>query len=179
MNAETREQAYWLDTSDPPGLLGAMARALVGTAHIAIEGSGVKDLKLEEIPGAVKSETPVLRRQTLWSIPKEDFVVLPLELETVDIILARVPADCWDDLKINHVQIEKEGKLQFSGCDYFDANATWVGDAVPEALLRGLVSQGILKQYQEPYFADDRPFSLPGLRRLNRIWKRIRRKNTE
>jgi hypothetical protein len=179
MAAETSEEAYWLDTKDGPALVDALAIALAGDAHIAIEGSGVTTLKLEDIPSAVTCETPVLRRQTRWSIPKEGFIVLPLEPETVDTILTRIPAESWDEYQITHVQIEKEGMLQFSGCDYFDANATWVGDAVSEALLRDLVSQGILERYQEPDFAEQRRFSLPGLHRLSEIWKPIRGKGSK
>jgi len=181
------EEAYWLDTKDRHGLFGALARELVGNAHMSIMGR-IKGLNLEDIPGAAKAETAVLRHQTLFSIPREDFIVLPVEPETVEIILARIPAECWNEFRITHVQIEKDGKLEFSGCDYFDVNSTWVGDAVSENLLAGLVSNGILNRFQRDIFANEPSAAQPRIRTLRvpllgmprlRIWKWFRRDDVD
>ncbi len=184
MSAEHGE-AYWLDVRDRSGLFAALARDLAGNAHMSIMGR-IKGLTLEEIPGAAKTETTVLKRQTLFSIPREQFIVLPLELETVETILGRIPAECWDDFRITHVEIEKDGTLQFSGCDYFDVNSTWVGDGVSENLLTQLVSNGILNRFQQGIFVNEHSdavphmstfrLPVPGVSQFSRVWSWIRRK---
>ena len=55
----------------------AVMKVLAGEAHISFEGD-LHGFGLYNLPGASSDETSVLKRNTLW--PKQDFVVLPLEM---------------------------------------------------------------------------------------------------
>src|SRR5438094_4041514 len=98
------DDRYWLVARDKPGLLVAVMRALAGDAHISFEGDLSRCRGLFAMPGASTEETDALRRQTLY--PVQEFVVLPLEPETVRPILAEVLPEGRVVLDIIHVQIE-------------------------------------------------------------------------
>jgi hypothetical protein len=63
------------------------------------------------------SEHP-LKRQTVW--PRQDFVILSLEHDTIDPILEIVLPEARYKEDITHIQIEKHGELQFGCYDQFD-----------------------------------------------------------
>jgi hypothetical protein len=72
---------------DKAGLLIAMMKELVGNAHISFE----VNLSRCEFPPQLDCsdrETEILRRQTM--LPMQDFVVLPLESETIQPFLNTV-----------------------------------------------------------------------------------------
>jgi hypothetical protein len=50
---------------------------------------------------------------------------------------------------IIHIQIEKDGLLQFGAYDNFHPKCIYFGSAVNEAVIESLVSQGIMRPYTE------------------------------
>ncbi|MEZ4222545.1 MAG: hypothetical protein R3B13_16515 [Polyangiaceae bacterium] len=101
--------SYLVNARDKAGLLVAMARALAGDAEISFEGD-LASCHLRELPRASALETEVLRRNTLD--PLQDFVVLPLEEETIKEVLADV-IHSGRLSKILHVQIAKARTSRF------------------------------------------------------------------
>lgn len=135
--------AHWLVARDRPGLLHAMMRALAGKAYISFEGDLSGCMGLFDLPGADRAETPVLKRIT--SYPVLDFVVLPLEPETMTPIwrafdpIRRVVRD------VIHIQIEREGVIQFGSYDNFHSDCVIAYSGVPEELLKQLKAKSILR----------------------------------
>jgi hypothetical protein len=72
---------------DKRRFLAAALAELAGVAQVSFEGD-LSSTSLFDVAGACSDETQVLKRNTLW--PKQDFVVLPLEAETVAPIMAAV-----------------------------------------------------------------------------------------
>ena len=78
------QDRYWLVARDKPGLLTHMMRFLAGEARISFDG----DLSRCEFPAVLPRSTDedsILTRQTLS--PRQDFVILPLEHDTIRPIL--------------------------------------------------------------------------------------------
>jgi hypothetical protein len=145
---EPAKDRYWIVARNKPGLLIAMMRALAGDAHIAFEG----DLSRCALPPALgpdPSETSTLRRHTL--LPRQDFVVLPLEDDTVRSILDAVLPDrrFMDD--IVHIQIEKNGRLEFGSYDNFHPECIVCFLGVSTDLLDRLRGNGIIRSWTAPY----------------------------
>jgi len=86
------------------------------------------------------TETTVLRRNTIW--PKQDFVVIPLELSTGPILLSAfgdgIPS------RIVHVQFERNGVLEFAADDNFDPESLLLGPSFEKGFFNTLVEQGLL-----------------------------------
>src|SRR5215813_9408118 len=95
-------------------MLAVMGK-VAGGAHISFEGD-LEPFQLRDIPGASGKETELLKRNTLW--PKQDFVVLPLEEATIQYIV-RAMGSSWSR-RIYHIQIERNGVLEFGSYDSFD-----------------------------------------------------------
>jgi hypothetical protein len=72
---------------DKRRFLMAALQQLAGSAFVSFEGD-LRGSALIEAPGATGDEKTALKRNTLW--PKQDFVVLTLEAETVGSIIAAV-----------------------------------------------------------------------------------------
>ena len=62
-------------------------RQLAGSAFVSFEGD-LAGTALSSIKGATGDETQALKRNTLR--PRQDFVILPLEAETITSIMAAV-----------------------------------------------------------------------------------------
>lgn len=139
------DERYWLVARDKPGLLIAMMRALAGNAHISFEGD-LSRCQLSAIPGASGEESEALRRNTL--VPRQDFVVLPLEAENIRRILAEILPSGRVVHDIIHVQIEKNGRLAFGAYDNFHPECIVAWSAVPRALLDQLQAKGILRSFE-------------------------------
>lgn len=137
---------YRLNVKDEAGLLSAIMKELIGNAYISVEGD-LSDYKFKQIPDASKKQIRDLKRNTI--IPREDFFVLPLEAETIDAILAEILKNdrFWEN--ITHVQIEKNGSLEFGSYDNFSED-TFTGPAISSLFLKGLLEKGILKSF-EPF----------------------------
>jgi hypothetical protein len=133
---------YWIDI-DPnqsAGLLSAVARELAGSAFISLEGY-MSECEPLTLPGLTTAETELLRRKTIT--PLLDFVVIPLEITTVDQTLERILSDpCLMDAVV-HIEIAKDGQIEFAAYDHF--SPTFCGAGVPRGLLDGLVQSGVVK----------------------------------
>jgi hypothetical protein len=145
---------YSLTVRDKPALVTTMMHALCGNAHISFEGD-LSKCQLNDISGASGEETTVLKRQTFVPrgsscpqegvVVREDFVVIPLEPHTVRPILDRILPEGRIVHDVTHVQIEKNGEREFGAYDNFHPGCVVAGSGVPEALLRDLMSRGVLK----------------------------------
>lgn len=137
---------YWLNARDKPALFVAIAKALAGNAYVSFEGD-LSSCALGEIPGASAIESDTLKRNTLS--PVQDFVIVPLEAETVAPILASVlPSGRVVD-EVEHIQILKDGACQFAAYDHFHPLCVVCGDAVPLQLLEHLLTIGVLRSVQD------------------------------
>ena len=137
------ETKFWL-VRDKRRLLLAMMEELAGDAHTSFEGD-FSGLRLLSTPGASQEETPALKRNTRW--PKQDFVVLPLEPSMSKTIVSAIGGTVPS--AIIHIQIEKNGLLQFAAYDNFHPLCIVFGPGVKRTVLQSLVSQNILRPYTE------------------------------
>jgi len=135
------ENKFWL-VRDKRRLLLAMMEELAGDAHISFEGDFC-GLRLLSMPGASQEETPALKRNTL--LPKQDFVVLPLEPSMTKTIVSAIGGTVPS--AIIHIQIERNALLQFAAYDNFHPQCIVFGTGVKEAVLESLVSQSIMRPY--------------------------------
>src|SRR2546421_3979155 len=119
-----------------------MMEELAGQAHISFEGD-LRGLRLLSTSGASQEETFALKRNTLQ--PKQDFVFLPLEpsMTILSSIGETIPG------AIIHIQIEKNGLLQFAAYDNFHPQCIVFGTGVKPAVLESRVSQGIMEALHE------------------------------
>jgi hypothetical protein len=126
---------------DKNRLLLAVMNELAGDAHISFEGDS-KILSLATLSDASQLETSVLKRNTLW--PQQDFIVVPLEPPTVPQILKKIGGTI--PRSALHIQIEKEGRLEFGAYDNFNPESMFFGSAITETFLESLVSEGLLRR---------------------------------
>jgi hypothetical protein len=134
---------FW-KVQDKRRLLLAMMEELAGGAHVSFEGD-LRGLTLSSLPGAAGEPTASLKRNTLR--PRLDFVVVPLEPSMGQQIIAAIGGTVPG--AIIHVQIEKDGQLQFGAYDNFYPESIYFGSAVKEAVIQSLVSQNIMRPYTE------------------------------
>jgi hypothetical protein len=142
------QNRYWMVARDKPGLLTHMMRFLAGNARISFEG----DLSRCAFPATIPSdneEDSILTRQTTW--PRQDFVILPLEHETIEPILNVVLPDNRYMEDIIHIQIEKDGKLQFGSYDQFHHECIVCFHGVQSKFLDELQQRGILRSWTTPH----------------------------
>jgi hypothetical protein len=138
-------ERYLLVARDKPALLTVMMRTLAGHAHLSFEGKLAR-CNLGAIQGASEDETEVLRRNTIF--PRQDFVVLPLEAETISLILAGVLPERRVVRDIIHIQIEKEGRLAFASYDNFDPDCIVAWPPISSNLLEELKGNSVLRSFE-------------------------------
>jgi len=109
-------------------------------AHVSFEGDP-QSLPLSIYPGVSFQPTEALKRGTLW--PKQDFIVVPLELSSSKQIYAALGGAV--PKTVLHIQIEKDGVLQFGAYDHFHPQCIFFGSAVRPELVASLVSRDILQ----------------------------------
>ena len=122
---------------DKRKFLIAVMRELAGDAHLSLEGdlSVTRVLDLAEASG---DETAILKRNTTW--PVQDFVVLPLETDSIKTIVASIGGTV--PRGIIHIQIEKCNNLELGLYDNF--GTSFFGSRLtPEFFVR-LESDGVL-----------------------------------
>ena len=129
---------------DKRRFLAAALAELAGNAQVSFEGD-LSMTSLSDVPGASNDETQVLKRGTLW--PKQDFVVLPLEVEMVRPIMAAVGGTVPRGLI--HVQVQKEGRLQLGLYDNFDPNCIFLGPGLTPSFIATLQEAGVLTHWIE------------------------------
>ena len=118
----------------------ALMKELAGEARISFEGD-LDGLALGSLPGASSEETDVLKRNTL--LPKQGFVVLPLEETTIPKIFKAMGGSI--PRRILHVQIEKGGNLEFGAYDNFYPECIAFGPVISNEFLVSLISQNVLE----------------------------------
>ena len=139
-----RRMASLYKVQDKRRFLIAALQQLAGSAFVSFEGD-LRGTALIEASGASGDETTALKRNTLW--PKQDFVVLPLEAETVGSIMEAVGGTV--PRSILHIQVEKEGRLELGLYDNFAPKAMFFGPALTPEVLENLQSDGILSHWTE------------------------------
>ena len=115
---------------------------LAGDAHISFEGD-LKGLRLLTIPGVSQEPTMALKRSTLW--PKQDFVIAPLEPSLVEEIITVVGGTL--PKAVVHIQIEKNGVLEFGAYDNFHPECIFFGSAVKQSMMEWLISESIMRPF--------------------------------
>jgi hypothetical protein len=129
---------------DKRAFLTAALGELAGSATVSFEGN-LRGTGLLYVTGASGDETKALKRNTLW--PKQDFVVLLLEVETVGPIMAAVGGTV--PRSILHIQVEKHGRLELGLYDNFAPSAMFLGPAVTPTFIETMKSKGVLSAWAE------------------------------
>jgi hypothetical protein len=117
---------------------------LAGSAFVSFEGD-LSGTALVGATGASGDETKALKRNTLW--PKQAFVVLPLEAETVDLIMGAVGGTV--PRSILHIQIEKDGRLELGLYDNFAPKGMFFGPALTPSFFGTLRNEGVLSPWTD------------------------------
>jgi hypothetical protein len=122
----------------------AALRELAGSAFVSFEGD-LSGTSLIGATGASDDETKALKRNTLW--PKQDFVVLPLEAESVESIMAAVGGTV--PRSILHIQVEKDGRLELGLYDNFAPRGMFFGPGVTPQFIGTLQNEDVLSPWTE------------------------------
>ncbi|HLP84257.1 MAG TPA: hypothetical protein VK157_07900 [Phycisphaerales bacterium] len=136
---------YWIDARDKPALLRRMMFATAGDAHISFEGR----IASHDFPANLEAsthETSSLKR--VCFSPRMDFVVLPLELDTVQPILDVILPNrrYLDD--IIHIQIAHADTLRFGAYDNFHRDCVVAYEGVDTNLLEELQASGVIRSWK-------------------------------
>src|SRR5438874_11372588 len=132
---------FSIDVRDKPAFFLAAIRLLAGGARISLEGN-LAGLEVLSSPDISPTETNVLARQTL--VPRQDFVVLALEPEKIGHLAeGSPPSRLVRD--VEHIQIEKEGRLELGIYDNFHPDSSWAGEQFSPEFLDRLKEKGILR----------------------------------
>ena len=146
--SEIVQDRYWLVARDKPGLLIAMMKHLAGNSYISFEGDLSQSRFPQDLPLS-SEETDVLRRQT--SRPIQDFAILPLTANTIQPILDVILPDNKYMISIDHIQIAKDGKLEFGAYDNFHHECIVCFLGVSTDLLNKLQANGVLRSWTTPH----------------------------
>jgi hypothetical protein len=136
----SRMRQHWIAIHFKNRLLLAVMKHLAGNAEISFEGD-LSSLGLHVLLGASTKETEILRRNTSW--PRQGYVVVPLTPDTIQPIFRAIGGTIPQG--IIHIQIAKEGKLEFGAYDRFHPDTLTFGEVFSKDFLDDLVSQGILE----------------------------------
>jgi hypothetical protein len=142
------QDRHWLVARDKPGLLTHMMHFLAGDARISFEG----DLSQCQFPATIPSsrdEDSILTRQTIS--PRQDFIILALDRDTLRPILDIVLPDNRYMQDIIHIQIEKRGALQFGSYDQFHHDCIVCFLGVSTKFLDELKQRSILRSWTPPH----------------------------
>ena len=133
---------HWLNVRDKPGLLHRFMREFTG-GQMSLEGDLSKCKFADEMVVA-RDAIGLLKRSTLY--PRQDFVVLRLEPESIAPILKEVLV-AGLSRAIIHVQIEHGGALQLGAYDNFHPDCVVAGPAISDSLLADLKSKHVLRDF--------------------------------
>jgi len=137
----TEEFQSW-KVLDKRRFLLALMKELAGDARVSFEGD-LRKTSLTTMPGAIEEPTTTLKRNTKW--PKQDFVIVPLEPSTGNKIMAAIGGTVPG--AILHIQIEKEGQLQFGAYDCFHPECIYFKDGIDRSFVDSMVAQGLIRPY--------------------------------
>ena len=129
---------------DKRRFLIAAFQHLAGSAFVSFEGDLSRNA-FATVSGASGAETESLKRNTLR--PKQDFVVLPLEAETIGPIMVAVGGTV--PRGILHIQVEKGGRLELGLYDNFTPKGMFFGPAVTPEIIGTLQNEGVLSPWTE------------------------------
>jgi hypothetical protein len=116
---------------DENRLLLVLMEELAGNARVSFEGE-LSGMTLISIPGASHE-----------SDDKWGKVIVPLEPEMGDAIISAIGGAITK--AIVHVQIEKDGSLQFGAYDNFHPECIYFGTAIKPGIIESLVDHKIIK----------------------------------
>jgi hypothetical protein len=125
-------------------LLKMVLEKFCGGAYVSFEGD-LSQLNMRDLRDHSFTPTEVLKRNTLQ--PLLDFVIIPLDADTTEILLKRVLPRVGLRARVTHIQIEKEGKLLFGAYDNFDADCVWFHSSVGTEFLDSLVACAAIRKY--------------------------------
>ena len=109
-------------------------------SFVSFEGR-FSDLPLASFPEVSNHETKLLKRNTLW--PEQDFVVVPLRPGTWEAL--RSALGTFPFKRVLHVQIERNGVLEFGAYDNFSTMSLFFGRSLEHTLIPELIKADILK----------------------------------
>ena len=75
-------------------------------------------------------------------------MILPLDADTVDIIIRQIFPRVGLYRKVWHILIEKDDALVFAAYDRFHPDCVWVSRSVGEDLLKQLVEDQVIREYK-------------------------------
>jgi hypothetical protein len=130
----------WNAVHNKNHLLRAAMKHLAGDAQISFEGA-LEALGFFELHGIQAEETAILKRNTVW--PRQDFVVASLSPESIQSLIKALGGTI--PRSVLHIQVPKNGKLEFGAYDNFDPQTLFLGEAFSDELLNDLIAQGILE----------------------------------
>jgi hypothetical protein len=138
-----------LQVRDCQGTLWAFYRQYEGKAALASFEGDLSTLDLNSLPGSSDQETIALKRQT--AEPQLDFLVVPISLENVAVLKARLsrPGVLGLNGAVIHTQIEVAGEPILIACDNFHDECTVASRSVPVAFLEQLKEAGVLRGYSD------------------------------
>ena len=128
---------------DKPGFLHRLMEEFAGGGRMLLEGDLSKCNFADDVVLA-RAEVSILKRNTRY--PRQDFVVLRLDPETIAPIFKQVMT-AGLSRAIIHVQIERADVLQLAAYDNFHPECVVTGPGVNAALLSELKSKGVLRDF--------------------------------
>lgn len=126
-------------------LLDAVTERYCPGGLVSLEGD-LSRCDFSAIRSHRKEETDVLKRQTIS--PVQDFVVMPLERDTIEIVKRKVFRRVGIRRYVDHIQMEKAGRLVFAAYDQFVAGCVWIEARFGEDSLRKLVHEGVISRFE-------------------------------
>ena len=139
---------YALESRDKPALLTAMMENLAGDAHISLEGR-LSDFRFPAGLAPSSEPTEALRRHT--GATRLDFVILPLRPDTIRPILDVILPENRFMKDIVHIEIERDGRLEFGAYDNFDRDCIVCFRPFPVELLDTLKEEGLIDSWSKLY----------------------------
>jgi hypothetical protein len=135
---------YNLVVKRPIDLVALLLERLCGNAQLSLEGD-LRYVDTRQIQSISLEPTNLLRRST--SQPIQDFIILPVEPSTKDILIGSILPQAGLRTRIYHLQIQKDRERMFAAYDRFEVDCVWIGAWADEAWLTALVNAGILRTY--------------------------------
>jgi hypothetical protein len=104
-------------------------------AHLSFEGD-FSGLRILDLPGISREETQVLKRNTIE--PRQDFAVVPLQNLSTEQLLSAIGGNM--PRKILHVQVERNGRIEFAAYDSFNPECIVFGPGFTREFLDSLIA---------------------------------------
>ncbi len=136
---------FTVRVTHPLPFISAVLRALKGPASLSLEG----DLSQADFQGITYDwdhPTSILSRNTIW--PVQDFVIVPLTNESVELLITRVLPHVGLRTRVLHLLIERNAQLFFAAYDQFAPDSVWIDAAIGEALLNEQLAEGTINTYK-------------------------------